>query len=264
MIAASAIQRVVVYTHRQQGTFLDEEYVFHQVIAGTWEFRMAERCYRARPGDLILLPPYLLHTVVPEQETPLALNVCHFVLHQSVPELSQAPLVVSVPRSGRAEVARCFAILRREWLAQSPQRHLLLPALLFQILGLYLRHSHTEPAYEVMPKRWWESIQSAVAFLQKHQHESGLGIDAAANAAGLSRAHFSRQFKAQMGMSPYQYLCRYRMERAKELLMNRHLGCAEVATATGHRDVAAFSRAFRRLERMSPTQWLASTAFPGH
>lgn len=262
MHGSLAITRVEIQAHKPKGTFLDEEHVFTQVIAGCWDFRMADRRYLIGPGDLVLLPPYLLHTVRPHAGSRFVLNVCLFVLHDPLPGLAQAPLVVSVPSRERADLARLFTRLLGEWTGTAPQRGLMLQALLHQILALYLRHSGTQPAYEANNTRAWKNIADAVAYIQEQHHRSGLSIDGMAEAAGLSPAHFSRLFKACIGMSPYQYLCRYRIERAKELLMNGKRSCSAVALATGHVDVTGFSRVFRRLEGIPPTRWLDTTVFP--
>jgi AraC-like DNA-binding protein len=257
------IQRVVTYSHRKQGTFLDEEHVFHQVIAGRWEFRMAGRRYVAGPGDLVLLPPYLLHTVKPIGRTQVILQVCHFIAHDRFSELDGAPMVVSLPKKQQGGMAKIFRTLSKEWIGSSPHRTLMMSALLLQILSNYLRCTGTEVPFESTHYRAWSNIHDAIIFLQENHHKSNLGIDENAAASHLSPAHFSRQFKTLIGMSPYRYLRRYRIDRAKVLLMNGRLSCTEVGLATGHVNVALFSRVFRQFEGMSPTRWMDTTIFSG-
>lgn len=263
MHGSLSIKTVEIQAHKPKGTFLDGEYVYTQVIAGRWDFRMADRRYLIGPGDLVLMPPYLLHTVRPHAGSRFVLDVCLFTLHDPLPELAQAPLVVSVPGPVREEAAGLFTRLLGEWQGAEPHRGLMLQALLYQILALYLRHSGAEHGFEANHTRAWKNIADAVAFIQARHQERDLAIDGIARAADLSPAHFSRLFKACIGLSPWQYLCRYRIERAKELLMNGKRSCSYVAAATGHVDLAGFSRAFRRIEGRSPTRWLDATVFPG-
>ena len=72
-----------------------------------------------------------------------------------------------------------------------------------------------------------------------------LTIDELARAAAMSRYHFSRAFRAALGASPYQYLQRVRIERARELLHGSRRSITEVALAVGFTDLGRFSRAFR-------------------
>ena len=55
-----------------------------------------------------------------------------------------------------------------------------------------------------------------------------LGVDDLAQAAGLSRAHFSREFRRAFGESPHAYLLTRRLERAAALLRNTDRSVAEV------------------------------------
>src|SRR3546814_76912 len=48
--------------------------------------------------------------------------------------------------------------------------------------------------------------------------EMGLSLKDLSNLAAMSVTHFTRQFRAEMGMSPHQYVVRRRIERAKSLL----------------------------------------------
>lgn len=262
MHGSCTITRVAVYNDKPTGTFLDREHVFHQVTAGHWEFRMQDRRYCISPGDLILLPPYLLHTVRPLSGARFQLNVCHAILTDPLPELAKAPLVVSAPAPVRTTVNAVFHQLRGEWLNNAPHRSVMLHAHLDLLLALYLRHAGNDVAFESRPGRGWKNVSDAVSFVQAQYHRSDLSADEIAHASGVSIAHFTRLFTSYIGVSPYRYLCRYRIERAKDLLLNSPSTCSEVAHATGHCDITTFSRAFRRVEGMPPTTWRTRATAP--
>ena len=78
-----------------------------------------------------------------------------------------------------------------------------------------------------------------------------------ARAAGLSRAHFSRQFRRTFGESPHAYLLTRRLERAAALLRTTDRSVAEICMAVGLVSVGSFTTSFTRTFGMSPTAYRA-------
>jgi AraC-like DNA-binding protein len=87
-----------------------------------------------------------------------------------------------------------------------------------------------------------------------------LGVDDMARAAGLSRAHFSREFRRAFGESPHQYLLTRRLERAAALLRTTDNSVAEICFSVGLQSVGSFTTSFTRTYGMSPLAFRA--AFP--
>jgi AraC-like DNA-binding protein len=87
-----------------------------------------------------------------------------------------------------------------------------------------------------------------------------LDVDDLARAAGLSRAHFSREFRRAFGESPHAYLLTRRLERAAALLRTTDKSVAEICFAVGLQSVGSFTTSFTRTFGMSPTAYRA--AFP--
>jgi AraC-like DNA-binding protein len=85
-----------------------------------------------------------------------------------------------------------------------------------------------------------------------------LGVDDLARAAGLSRAHFSREFRRTFGESPHAYLLTRRLERAASLLRVSDRSVAEICLSVGLQSVGSFTTSFRRMFGMSPTAYRAS------
>jgi AraC-like DNA-binding protein len=87
-----------------------------------------------------------------------------------------------------------------------------------------------------------------------------LGVDDLARAAGLSRAHFSREFRAAFGESPHTYLLTRRMERAAALLRNTDHSVTHICFSVGLKSVGSFTSSFKRTYGVTPTAYRA--AFP--
>ena len=87
-----------------------------------------------------------------------------------------------------------------------------------------------------------------------------LEVDDLARAAGLSRAHFSREFRRTFGESPHAYLLTRRLERAAALLRTTDHSVADICFSVGLQSVGSFTTSFTRTYGMSPTAYRA--AFP--
>jgi AraC-like DNA-binding protein len=87
-----------------------------------------------------------------------------------------------------------------------------------------------------------------------------LGVDDLARAAGLSRAHFSREFRRAFGESPHAYLLTRRLERAAALLRTTDNSVAEVCLAVGLQGIGSFTTSFKRAFGKTPTEY--RDAFP--
>ena len=85
-----------------------------------------------------------------------------------------------------------------------------------------------------------------------------LDVDELARAAGLSRAHFSREFRRAFGETPHAYLVTRRLERAAALLRSTDRSVADVCLSVGLRSVGSFTTAFTRTYGRSPTAYRAS------
>ena len=84
-----------------------------------------------------------------------------------------------------------------------------------------------------------------------------LDVDDMARAAGLSRAHFSREFRRAFGESPHAYLLTRRLERAAALLRTTDRSVADVCFSVGLQSVGSFTTSFTRTYGVSPTAYRA-------
>ena len=96
--------------------------------------------------------------------------------------------------------------------------------------------------------------------LADRRYADPLGVDDLARAAGLSRAHFSREFRRTFGESPHAYLLTRRLERAASLLRATDRSVAEICFDVGLKSVGSFTTSFTRTYGVSPTAYRA--AFP--
>lgn len=80
-------------------------------------------------------------------------------------------------------------------------------------------------------------------------------IEALAKDVGLSRSVLAERFADLVGMPPMQYLAKWRMQIAAGLLSGGNANMATVAAEIGYASEAAFSRAFKKMVGVSPSDW---------
>jgi AraC-like DNA-binding protein len=79
-----------------------------------------------------------------------------------------------------------------------------------------------------------------------------------AGAAGLSRAHFSREFRRAFGESPHHYLLTRRLERAASLLRMTDWTVGEICVSVGLVSLGSFTTSFKRTYGQTPTEYRAN------
>lgn len=76
-----------------------------------------------------------------------------------------------------------------------------------------------------------------------------------AKTVGMSQYYFSKLFKMSTGTTPHQYVMRQRVEKAQELLRDRGLGLAEIATRVGFETQSHFTSVFRHIVGITPKRY---------
>jgi AraC-like DNA-binding protein len=90
------------------------------------------------------------------------------------------------------------------------------------------------------------------------RYSEPLGVDDLARAAGLSRAHFSREFRRAFGESPHAYLLTRRLERAAALLRTTDRSVVDICFTVGLQSVGSFTTTFTGTYGVSPTAYRAT------
>ena len=96
-----------------------------------------------------------------------------------------------------------------------------------------------------------QQLDNVIDYIQTYL-EHNLGLAELAQLSNLSPFYFSRLFKESTGITPYQYISKLRMERAKRLLKNTELAIADIALSCGFASQSCFSTAFRKGVGVTP------------
>jgi transcriptional regulator GlxA family with amidase domain len=97
-------------------------------------------------------------------------------------------------------------------------------------------------------------IEESIAYMREHLDQPLQAATLAAR-ANLSLSHFFALFKQRTGGTPIDYFIRLRMRRACELLAETTLAVKEVAASLGYEDPFYFSRVFKSVNAVAPTEY---------
>lgn len=115
---------------------------------------------------------------------------------------------------------------------------------------LYLDSNKNDKEYEKIS----EKLENAIIYMQKN-YKSKISLDEIAKASHLSKYHFSRVFKEETGLSPYNYLMVIRVDAAKNLLNTSKMTLDEIAVKTGFLDSKSLILNFSKVCGYTPGEY---------
>ena len=92
-------------------------------------------------------------------------------------------------------------------------------------------------------------------YVSKYYFDVNLGVSQIAEGLHIHRSYLSTMFKNQSGMGVLEYISRYRLEKAKELLKEGKLTIEQVSAAVGYNEPRTLQRIFKKYEGLTPLQF---------
>ncbi len=99
-----------------------------------------------------------------------------------------------------------------------------------------------------------EHVERALALMRKRVREK-LSSDDLAGMLGISEEYFIRLFRRQLGMSPFQYFTRLKIEAASAVLVDNQLSISDVASRFGFENPFHFTKVFKKCTGLSPREY---------
>jgi len=117
------------------------------------------------------------------------------------------------------------------------------------------------PAVEILPRQNSSGnpdskIEESISYMKEHLN-GPLAVAVLAAQAKLSLSHYFALFKRRTGCAPMDYFTRLRMRRARSLLETTCLSIKEIAAVLGYDDQFYFSRVFKSVHRVAPSDYRA-------
>lgn len=120
--------------------------------------------------------------------------------------------------------------------------------ILFQLMARFFKEAHLKSDVED------NRIKKSLNYVKKHINEN-IRIESLADIACISKDHFIRLFKKEIGMTPGQYISQKKIEKAQLLLVTGDMPIKEIAFSLSYDDHSYFNRLFRKITGVSPLEY---------
>ena len=115
-----------------------------------------------------------------------------------------------------------------------------------------------EQTAEEQPSLNDEWLQQAIEYVEKNIADEHYSVEQLSNDLCMSRMTLYRKIQSSTGQKPTEFIRTIRLRRAAELLREGRLTITEISYATGFSSVSYFSRCFRTMYGVAPTQFITS------
>lgn len=276
------IAPLVRIAHRQTGRMaIARRIIFdHELVlveSGSVTLITDESQQPIHSGHCVLIQPFVPHAFDSDAQ-----SVTHVAVHfdysmdspavdarhgRRLPYEVQLPADLAAPAHLPLRVGdfghRLFGDLLRAWAIDGERSNLAARGVLLQLIVELASASTPQPPQDRSSAANRLRIERALAYIEAHLVDPP-SVAQLADVAGLSESHFARLFRRHAGASVIDHITRRRVQVARELLGNVDLSIKQIAARCGFEDAYYFSRVFRRVDGLSPSQYRqALLAGPG-
>jgi AraC-like DNA-binding protein len=210
---------------------------------------------------ILLMPRHLAHGFVPDPEIGADL-ICATIQiggRQGNPIALGMPDLLVIPFDRVPTISPTLELMVGEAFAALGGRQVALDRLFEYLIVQTIRHVIDQGLVSGGVLAALGDPRLAQAITAMHDKPGRLWtLDDLAGVAGMSRTAFARRFRDIAGSSPMDYLTRWRMTIAQNML-RKGASIKAIASAAGYHSPAALSRTFAKISGVSPRQWQTST-----
>lgn len=232
-------------------------YILHFICDGKGIFKCKNKTYHLSRGDMFLVKPDTEVYYEADSSNPWSYMWIGFNGIKASSYLASAGFDNDVVTGKYENTPLIFTyiqqmiICRQLTLANELKRE----AALLRIFGeLMEEHKVTLPKEDRYDYPYQIYVEQAIDYIQRN-FRSNIKINDLASYIGIDRSYLSGIFKKVTDLSPQEYLLRYRVEQSENLLKTTDYKVGDIAEQVGYYDQLAFSKMFKRLTGLSPTEY---------
>lgn len=207
------------------------------------------------PGDLLLVPPRVSHAFGADEGRTWSVSWVHALganLDFFLAQLGVTAKNPVIPLGDDPRLPALFNEILETLGAGCSMARLILASQAFgHLLGAVIcRGAETNKSEPDA----WRKIEQSIAYMQEH-FDKPLQVPRLAAMANLSPSHYNALFKRRTGCAPIDYFTRLRMQHACHLLSATSMCVKEVAASLGYDDPFYFSRVFKAVNQVAPSDY---------
>lgn len=235
------------------GPIIRTNYVLHYVINGKGILYLNNVPYPIHEKQAFLMPPNVVAFNQADRDDPWSYIWIHFNGNK-VPELlhsinlTKDTPVYTAPDSYQ-NIEACM-----QKLLHSHSEELLCIGLIYELfhhMRFVLPPSSSEVVQDTQTLKY---IKMVIDYIS-HKYSDPIHITDIADYCALDRSYLSKMFKLATNYSPQEYLIRYRLKKAKQLLKDSTMPIQHVAYAVGYNDPFSFSKIFKKELGLTPSEY---------
>ena len=255
-------------------THLDTSFPSHwhnalEIIVGEKEHYAIEaegRTYIVRPGDILLIPGGVTHTLTPAKGCNgfvylINLDIFTFIKSASrlTPLLSHPIHITEIGEPALyVSISTLLSQMREDYFSTNDLRELLIYSKML-VMAEQLIHTRFDDDTEQhnrcdKRKEYSDRFNLIINYMNQHYTEE-LTVDAVAKRFGLSKYYFSRLFLQYTHYTFCDYLTFRRIKAAEQLMSDQNLSVTDIAFQAGFTNLSTFSRAFRKQKNCTPSEY---------
>lgn len=239
------------------------QYHMHFILDGSGYLEIQNQKYHLKRGQIFLIPPDTLAHYYADNSDPWRYTWVSFIGNHAKKYVEQAGFGDDVFVRDCYFPLEKFTPLIYEML-ESPQ--LTITNELKRIGNLFLLFSvltESNQAANASPNHYDYSsstyLEHAIQFMQLN-YQRNIQISEIAEYIGITRSYLFNIFKQKLNIAPKDYLLQYRMDKAKEQLETSTDSIQNIALSVGYHDPLTFSKMFRQIVGVSPSQYRKTLA----
>lgn len=236
------------------GPAIRDHYLIHFVLEGSGVFYVNGKSYRIKKNQGFLICPSVVTYYEADNEEPWVYTWIGFKGIKAENYLKLANLDQENPVFECTEVAfvqKCFEYMRKSTELKYG-RELRLQGLLIIFLSELIEEAGKNIIISSNYKEMY--IKKSLQFVENN-YSSKISISEMAKSAGLNKNYFSTFFRENIGVTPQQYIIKYRINKACELMRNEGLNIGDISRSVGYDDTLGFSKIFKKDKGISPKKY---------
>lgn len=252
-------------------THWHEEMEIAMIREGTCFYNIDLNTYEVHKGDLILIPPQVLHGVSQTERADSMVSdsivFSFYMLGCQYPDFCTTkylqplagqkwthPLIISPRDSNYRELAESFWKIQNCYLQKEQAYELNLKSLLFHFFYLLFQDSAVSCDFTPDNTEITEKIKIVLLYMQEH-YQNHISVSELAGLCHFSDYHFMRFFKKHVNMTCVEYLNYYRLTRTLGQLAGSEMPVTDIAFGNGFNNISYFNRQFRKYFGMTPKEY---------